>query len=51
MPLAPFALLLTSVIIAAGLTVWLLTSAGPMALMLALPLFLIATAALMYLRK
>mgnify|MGYP006075285809 CR=1 FL=1 len=51
MPLAPFALLITSVIIAAGFSIWLITSLGPMALIIALPVFLIATAALMYLRK
>tara|TARA_B110000879_G_C10935877_1_gene417848 strand:+ start:425 stop:544 length:120 start_codon:yes stop_codon:yes gene_type:complete len=39
------------VIIAAGFSIWLITSLGPMALIIALPVFLIATAALMYLRK
>lgn len=51
MPLAPFAALLLAVIIAAGLTIWILTSAGPLALMIALPLFMTAAAALFYLRK
>ena len=51
MPLAPLVLLLSAVLIATGLTIWLLTSAGPMALMIALPIFLTATATLMYLRR
>ena len=51
MPLAPFAALLIAVIAAAGVTVWLLSFGGQMALMIALPLFLIATAAVTLLRK
>ncbi|WP_298863769.1 hypothetical protein [uncultured Sulfitobacter sp.] len=51
MPLAPFITLLLFVIIASGVTIWLMTSAGPTVLMIALPVFLIATAALMWLRK
>ena len=51
MPNHIFALLILGVIVAGGLTVWLLTVAGPTALMVALPLFMIATVALKLLRK
>lgn len=51
MPLAPFALLLAVVIGAAAATVWLISLFGQIALMIALPLCLIATAALMIARK
>ena len=51
MPLTLFVALLFAVIAAAGVTVWLLSLGGQAALMTALPLFLIATAALMLLRK
>ncbi len=51
MPLAPFITLIVFVIAAAGVTIWLIASAGPTALMIAVPLFLIATATLMWLRK
>lgn len=47
----PLALLLTAVILAASLTIWLITSAGPLAMIIVLPIFLTATAVLMYLRK
>lgn len=51
MPLAPFLALLFAVLLAAGLTVWLITTAGQMAVVIALPVFLIAAAGLMMLRK
>jgi hypothetical protein len=46
-----FALMIAGVIITAGLTVALLTAAGPTALLAALPLFIAATVALKMLRK
>lgn len=51
MPLAPFALILAVVIIAAALTVWALTSAGPLAFSIAVPVLLIATTAVWIWRK
>lgn len=51
MPLTPFVALIFAVITAAGVTVWLLSLGSQAVLMIALPLFLIATAALMLSRK
>ena len=51
MPPKTFALLLVAVMIAGGLTVWLLSVAGPTALLVALPLFMLGTVALRFLRK
>ena len=51
MPPHIFALLIAGVILAAGLTIWMLTSAGPTTLMIALPLFMIAAVTLRLLRK
>jgi len=51
MPPKVFALMLSAVIAAAALTVWMLTVLGPVALLVALPLFMIATVALRFLRR
>lgn len=51
MPLHKFLLLLLAVIFAAGVTVWLLSQGSPGLLVAALPAFLIAAAAIRYLRR
>ncbi|WP_370401586.1 hypothetical protein [Sulfitobacter sp. JB4-11] len=51
MPKARFALILLSVLIAAGATVWLLSLGGPGLMVAALPAFLIAAFAIRYLGK
>lgn len=51
MPPRTLILLLSAVIIAAGLTIWLLTLGGPGFLMAALPIFTIAVLALRLRRK
>lgn len=51
MPPKLFALILVSVLVAGALTVWLISTAGPGALLVALPLFMIATVALRAPRK
>ena len=51
MPPRIFALLIMGVICAAGLTLWMLTSVGPISLMIALPLCMSAALALKLLHK
>lgn len=51
MPHARFALIFASAIIAAAVTVWLLTLGGPAVLVAALPAFLIVAVALRVLRR
>ena len=51
MPVTIFALMLTTVILAAGATVWLLSTGGPTLWMIAAPAFLLATALLARYRK
>lgn len=51
MPLAPFLTILFAAILAGGLTVWLVAALGQTALMIALPLFMIAATAMFYFRK
>lgn len=43
MPKLIFAVMLLGVIMAAGITVWLASAAGPAAIAIAVPLFLIAS--------
>ena len=51
MPHHVFALMIAGVVIAAGLTIAVLIGAGPTTLLVALPLFMAATVALILLRK
>ncbi|MEW9918785.1 hypothetical protein AB2B41_04180 [Marimonas sp. MJW-29] len=51
MPTFRFALIPLSVLVAAGITVWGLPLAGPQGLVIALPLALIAAAALQLIRR
>ncbi len=51
MPRMTFALILLSVLIAAGATVWLLSIGGPALIIAALPAFMIAAVALKMLRQ
>ena len=51
MPKTRFALILLSVLVAAGASVWLLSLGGPGLMVAALPAFLIAAAALHLLRR
>lgn len=51
MPATTFALMLATVILAAGATVFLLSSAGPAIWIIALPAFLLATVVLARFRK
>ncbi|QUJ77724.1 hypothetical protein KDD17_07175 [Sulfitobacter albidus] len=51
MPKLTFAILILSVIVAAGATLWLLSLGGPGLIVAALPAFLIAVVALRYLRR
>ena len=51
MPHARFALILLSVLIAAGVTVWLLSAGSPGLLLAALPAAMIAVVALKTLRR
>lgn len=51
MPKTTFALILLSVLIAAGVTVWLLSFGGPGLMVAALPAFLIAALAVKLLRR
>lgn len=51
MPLNRLLVLLCAVIVAAGATVWLLTLGSPGLLVAALPAFLIAAAAILFLRR
>ena len=51
MPLRTLLLLLTAVIVMAGVTIWVLNLGGPGVLMAALPLFTVAVLALRMRRK
>jgi hypothetical protein len=51
MPPKVFALMLSAVIASGALTVWLFAMLGPSSLLIALPLFMIATVVLGYLRR
>ena len=51
MPKTRFAMILLSVLVAAGATVWLLQLGGPGLMVAALPAFLIAAVALRYLGR
>ncbi|WP_299875280.1 hypothetical protein [uncultured Sulfitobacter sp.] len=51
MPNARFAIILLSVLIAAGASVWLMSLGGPGLMVAALPAFLIAAVAIRYLNR
>ena len=51
MPKTRFALILLSVLVAAGASVWLLSRGGPGLMVAALPAFMIAAVAIRYLRR